>query len=50
MPRVLRVDPFGIVVVLSIDPDVKFNLILVNVLVLLGDADTRILRPSSTPE
>jgi len=49
MPRVLRVDPFGIVVVLSIDPDAKFNLILVNVLVLLRDANTRILGSPATP-
>jgi hypothetical protein len=52
MPRVLGVDPFGIVVFLSLHPDAKFDLIMIHVLVLvlLGDADTRILGSSPTSE
>jgi hypothetical protein len=46
MPGVLGVDPFEIVVVLSIHPDTKSDLVLV----LLGDADVRILGSSPTPE
>jgi hypothetical protein len=52
MPRVLGVDPFGMVVFLSLHPDAKFDLIMIHVLVLvlLGDADTRILGSSPTSE